>query len=259
LRYYVRNEAGEEVEVDGSGPHDIDGRQVYARSRTFIPAKLSDNPDLARDGEYERMLNSLPKELRDAYRDGKFRATLQDEPDQTIPTEWIMAAMSRWTETPPIGVPMCAIGVDVAQGGTDNTVLAPRHDSWFSKLIIVPGKETPGGTDVAGLVTAKRRDGAKVIIDIGGGWGGDAYAHLKANEIDVDSYMGVKTTTAKTATGNLGFANVRTEAYWRLREALNPDQPGGSRMALPNDQHYWPTCRRLHSKSSAADQAPLSI
>jgi hypothetical protein len=39
LRYYVRNETGEEVEVDGSGPHDIDGRQVYARSRTFIPAK----------------------------------------------------------------------------------------------------------------------------------------------------------------------------------------------------------------------------
>jgi hypothetical protein len=54
---------------------------------------LSDNPDLAADGEYARILNNLPKELRDAYRDG-FRASLQDEPNQCIPTAWVQAAMS---------------------------------------------------------------------------------------------------------------------------------------------------------------------
>jgi hypothetical protein len=115
---------------------------VEAKSRTFIPAKLSDNPDLAADGEYARILNNLPKELRDAYRDGQFRASLQDEPNQCIPTAWVQAAMSRWTAQPPVGVPMCAIGVDVAQGGSDNTVLAPRHDGWFAELLSVPGKDT---------------------------------------------------------------------------------------------------------------------
>ncbi len=30
--------------------------------------------------------------------------------------------------------------------------------------------------------------------------------------------------------------NKRTEAHWRLREALDPDQPGGSPIALPPDQ-----------------------
>ena len=36
--------------------------------------------------------------------------------------------------------------------------------------------------------------------------------------------------------GKLRFTNKRTEAYWRLREALDPDQPGGSPIMLPPDQ-----------------------
>lgn len=237
LRWYIRNEQGDEVEVDGRGPHGSapDGSPIYARSRTFIPAKLSDNPDLSESGDYATRLNNLPKELRDAYRDGQFKATLQDEPNQCIPVAWIQEAQKRWTPQPPVGVPMCAIGVDVAQGGKDNTTLAPRYDTWFSQLLVVPGSETPGGTDVAGLVISKRRDNAKVIIDIGGGWGGDAYAHLRENGVDATSYMGIKASVRRTGDKTLRFANVRTEAYWRFREALNPDQPGGSSISLPSD------------------------
>ncbi|WP_447867247.1 terminase [Rahnella bonaserana] len=235
LRWYLRNEAGEEVEVDGRGPHNVDGREIYAKSRTFIPAKLSDNPDLSTDGEYGRILDALPKELRDAYRDGHFAASLQDEAFQCIPTSWVKAAMLRWKSQPPLGVGMSSIGVDVAQGGADNTVLSPRFGSWFAELEVVPGKMTPGGTDVAGLVISKRRNNAKVIVDIGGGWGGDAFAHLRENGVDAVSYMGIKASVRRTADKLLSFYNVRTEAYWRLREALNPDQPGGSDVALPDD------------------------
>ncbi|MBP5059747.1 terminase large subunit domain-containing protein [Pseudomonas chlororaphis] len=236
LRWYLRDESGDEIEVDGPGPHLIGTDEIYAKSRTFIPAKLSDNPDLAADGEYKRILDALPKELREAYRDGKFSASLRDEANQTIPTAWVTAAMARWKPVPPIGIPMCAVGVDVAQGGSDKTVLAWRHDGWYAPLIAVPGSETPGGTDVAGLVIAKRRDGCKVIIDIGGGWGGDAYAHLRENGVDAVSYMGVKPSQRRTDDNLLKFFNVRTEAYWRFREALNPDQPGGSSIMLPDDQ-----------------------
>ncbi len=35
--------------------------------------------------------------------------------------------------------------------------------------------------------------------------------------------------------GGLKFVNRRTEAYWRIREALDPDQSGGSPIMLPND------------------------
>ena len=38
---------------------------------------------------------------------------------------------------------------------------------------------------------------------------------------------------AKDGSGRI-FENRRAEAYWRLREALNPDQPGGSIVELPD-------------------------
>jgi len=129
---------------------------------------------------------------------------------------------------------MCSIGVDVAQGGPDNTTLAPRHDGWYAPIDKIPGVETPGGTDVAGRVVAKRRHGATVVVDLGGGWGGECYAHLKQSGVDnAIGYMGVKPTGARTRDNLLRFYNVRTQALWQFREALDPDQDGGSSIALP--------------------------
>ncbi|MBO9380036.1 terminase [Sphingomonas histidinilytica] len=235
LRWYTTGENGEEIEVDGPGPHMVGGELVTARSRTFIRAKLSDNPDLAATN-YSAVLAGLPPALRAAYRDGRFDLNTDDDHWQVIPTSWVRAAQARWTERAPVGIPQCAIGCDVAQGGTDQTVLAVRHDGWFAPLIAVPGVLTPLGSDVAGLILSKRRDNAMVVIDVGGGWGADAYGHLKANEIEAFAYMGVKESVNRTNEGNLRFKNVRTEAYWRFREALNPDQPGGSPIMLPDDR-----------------------
>lgn len=220
-----------------NGPDDVlvDGELRKPLSFTMIPAKLADNP--YRDTpEYRARLQSLPEPLRSQLLYGDFDAGSDDDADQAIPTQWVRDAMARWKPQAPVGIPMCTIGVDVAQGGGDQTVLAIRHDGWFAPLQAVPGTQTPGGTDVAGLVIAKRRDNAKVVIDIGGGWGGDAYAHLKANGCDVDSYMGVKESVRRTKDNQLRFFNTRTEAYWRLREALDPDQPGGSPIMLPDDR-----------------------
>lgn len=222
-------------EVDGRGPYEVDGKWVEARSRTFLPAKLEDNPDLAATN-YDSVLAGLPEALRLAYREGRFDIESTDEHWQAIPTAWVREAQARWTALPPVGIPMCAIGADVAQGGADNTVIAIRHDGWFAPLLVVPGTQTPLGSDVAGLVLSKRRDGAKVIIDVGGGWGADAYAHLRENSVDAVGYMGVKASVNRTVDRQLRFANVRTEAYWRFREALNPDQPNGSPIALPDDR-----------------------
>jgi hypothetical protein len=234
LRWYTTGEDGKEVEVDGRGPHSIYGEQVFARSRTFIPSQLSDNPDLSATN-YAASLAGLPEELRLAYRDGDFSVGLRDEPWQIIPSAWVVEAQARWTKNPPFGVPMCCIGVDVAQGGNDNTVLAIRHDGWFAPLIVIPGAETKDGPSVAGKVVANRRDECRVVVDIGGGWGGEAYAHMKANGMDAVGYMGIKASTRRTRDRQLAFTNVRTEAYWRFREALDPAQPGGSNIKLPSD------------------------
>jgi hypothetical protein len=207
---------------------------VLPRSRSFIPAALGDNPFL-KDTGYQATLDALPEPLRSAVRDGNFMAVRRDAPDQVIPSAWVMAAQSRWTPHPPPGVPMCAIGVDVAQGGEDHTVLSCRYDGWFAPLIAVPGRETPSGREVAGLVVVHRRGNPIVVVDMGGGYGGAALEHLRANGIEVRGYKGAEAATGRTRDRQLRFVNRRSQAWWRFREALDPSQEGGSPIALPED------------------------
>jgi hypothetical protein len=234
LRWYTTGDDDREIETNGPGPHRIRGEWITARSRTFIPAKLSDNPDLAATN-YAAVLSALPPELRDAYRDGQFDAARKDNDYQVIPTHWIRAAQKRWTPQPPPNAPMCCIGVDVAQGGDDQTVLAIRHDGWFAPFITVPGRDTPDGPSVAGLVIQHRRDGAHVVIDMGGGYGGSAMSHLQDNAVKCSPYKGVEASFARTCDRHMRFFNTRTASYWLLREALDPGQPGGSWISLPDD------------------------
>lgn len=258
IRWYLVNEAGKEEEVDGPGPYMVLGRMVTATSRTFIRSRLIDNPDLAESNYGSRLMNQS-EENRRAYALGDFTAGLEDDPDQAIPTDWVMQAVERWQPVPPVGVPMCSMGVDVAQGGTDRTTIATRYDSWFAKLVDKPGKETKTGADVAGFVQSRRRDNCDIVVDVGGGWGAEAFGHLRGNGIEnCIAYMGVKKSLKRSSDRQLTFANVRTEAYWRFREALNPNQPGGSQIALPNDRvliadlcapTYWVQANGLHLES----------
>lgn len=223
---------GKDTEVDGRGPFEIDGREVYARSRTYIPGKLEDNPDLAETG-YASVIEAMPEPMRTMMREARFDLSVSDDPWQVIPSAWVHAAQERWTQYAPQGIPMCAIAADVAQGGKDNNVIATRYDGWYAPLEIIPGVLTPLGKDVAGILVARRRDNATVIIDCGGGYGGSAYKTLKDNHIEVVAYKGSEGTDLRTEDRLLSFKNVRTAAYWKLREALDPDQPGGSHISLP--------------------------
>lgn len=235
LRWFLPLEDGGWREC---GPDDwttIHGVKVGAQSRTFIRAKFSDNKYYDPE-QYAKTLAALPDAVRRRFMTGNFMAAREDDEWQAVPTDWVRAAQERWESTPPIGIPMSALGVDVAQGGGDRTVIARRHDGWYAPLIVEPGSKTPNGTDVAGLVISKRYDGAKVIIDVGGGWGADAHGHLKASQVDSEAYMGVKATALKSECRQFSFANVRSAAYWRFREALNPGRREGSRIMLPPDK-----------------------
>ena len=245
LRWCVTNALGEDQWVEGPGTHDDGtGRMVRAHSRTFIPAALKDNPYL-RDTGYDAQLDALPEPLRSAVRDGNWMIAHEDDEYQIIPTNWLIAAQERWTADPPATAPMCAIGVDVARGGADHTVLAPRYDYWFAEPVSVPGRDTPLGTDVAALVVKHRRNRAAIVIDMGGGYGGAPYEHLRLNlegenwqenpERIVFGYDGSKQVGTRTADRQLAFANMRAESWWRFREALDPDQEGESPIALPPD------------------------
>lgn len=242
LRWFL-----DDKEVDGPGPHLLDGRPTRASSRTFIPGKLADNPDLAQSN-YDSVLASLPAELRAAYREGRFDVAIKDDAFQTIPSEWIMAAFERWKDhpRPPEGVPMSAISVDIAMRlgsetstgayENDSTVIQWRHGGWYAEPVMKSGAETKTGAIIAGLVVAYRRDEAQIIVDMGGGYGGGTWETMVNNGLSPYSFRGLDASSARTRDGQFKFINRRTEAYWKFREALDPDQPGGSPIALPENR-----------------------
>ena len=235
LRWYIRGPDDEDIEVDGRGPHAVEwsAKPVLAKSRTFIRSGLSDNPDLA-ETDYAAMLDSLPAALRKAYRDGDFSSSIDDDDWQVIPTAWIDAAMQRWDERPPRSELMTAMAVDVAPGGGDQRVICYRHGGWFGPFDAKREVDKTGRT-TAGEVVKHRRHNCPVIVDLGGGWGGDAVIALKDNGIFVVAFNGVAASTARTRDGKKKFRNKRAANVWRMREELDPSQEGGSAIAFPPD------------------------
>lgn len=236
LRWFIPGPNDEDIEVPDRGPHTVEWERkpVLARSRTFIPSALSDNPDLTANDDYQATLDGLPGELKRAYRDGDFGAGIQDDDWQVIPTAWIDAAQQRWEAQIPRRTRMTAMAVDVAPGGGDERVICHRYGGWFGKFDAKREVDKTGRT-TCGEVVKFRRDRCPVVVDLGGGWGGDLLIALKDNGIDCVAFLGVQTSMARTRDGKLKFVNKRAEATWRFREELDPSQEGGSVIALPPD------------------------
>ena len=158
---------------------------------------------------------------------------LADDASQVLPNAWIRAAQERWKPEPPHGIPQCAIGFGIR--GHRDPVLALRHDGWFAPLIVVASNEAPHGRDLIATALKYRRDGALPVIDVGESLGGQAFAHLKENGIEAFALRSVDETIERTAERLMKFADKRSAAYWLFREGLDPEQDGGSPIALPND------------------------
>lgn len=209
---------------------------ITPQSRTFIPSRISDNTFLANSG-YLRVLQAMPEPLRSQMLYGDFQAGMTDDPWQVVPTAWVEAAMARWKPLSPKGE-QTSMGVDVARGGKDNTVIACRFappdgsGPWIDTLELYPGGETPDGPKVAGLTIAHRRDDAPVHIDVIG-VGASPYDVLRLMEVHV---LGINVSEKALGTdksGRLRFFNQRSELWWRMRESLDPANDKG--VALPPD------------------------
>ncbi len=219
---------------DGPGRSTIEGQEYTHYSLTFIPASLKDNPFRNTD-EYRTRLQSLPEPLRSQLLHGDFAVGVKDADKQLIPTAWIIAAQNRWTERPPAGIAMTAMGFDPAGGGQDSAELAIRYGGWYAPMISAQGAETADGSASAATIVKHRRDACVVVVDKGGGYGGSVIMRLKDNNIEAMPFDGGSASTSKTKDGQLTFANKRSEAWWKFREELDPDQEGGSVVALPPD------------------------
>jgi hypothetical protein len=234
LRWFVTAPDGSDLEVDGPESIERDGKTLKPMSRTFIPAALRDNPFLI-NTNYQANLDGLPEPLRSAVRDGNFMAMRQDADFQVIPTQWIVEAQARWKADGFKAFNMTAMAFDPAGGGADAAELARRHGGWYAEMISETGEETADGSRSAAMIVKHRRDNAPVVIDVGGGYGGAVTLRLKDNGIPHIGFNGASASNKTSKDGQLRFANKRAEAWWKFREELDPDQQGGSVIALPPD------------------------
>jgi hypothetical protein len=232
LRWYARLD-DKDTEVEDGEPFAFKGEMVMPKSRTFIPASLTDNPLLARTG-YASQLQSLPEPLRSQLLYGDFHIGITDDPWQVIPSAWVEAAMHRWREDLKPGGSADQAGLDVARGGSAKTVLAQRWGAWFAPLVKIPGRETPDGQEGRRLVVEALLRGGYVNVDVIGV--GAAVVDLARQDVDAARVVAINNSSGvkrKDRTNQLRFVNVRAFSYWSLREALDPETGDG--LMLPPD------------------------
>lgn len=206
------------------------------QSRTFIPSKVSDNKYLLETG-YVTQLQSLPEPLRSQMLHGDFLAGVSDDEWQVIPTLWIEMAQARWTEDGREDEYLSAMGLDVARGGRDKTVLCKRYGAWIDRPIKKPGKDTPDSTVPvmmiqAALAAEEAQHRAITHIDATGV--GTAPTDMARWEgIAVNPVVFGAGTHARDRSGIMRMRNVRAWLWWNLRDMLDPER--GDDLALPPD------------------------
>lgn len=172
---------------------------------------------------------------------GEFASSMEDG---IIPLAFIERANERWLERMErgeIGVPI-TVGVDVGAGG-DQSVIAP----WDGQNIITLIKSGKANTmETTGRVIAQMRPHGFEPVPIVDGIGIGAGVVGRLRELEhwnreISTWEGLPVIPfiagAKTglldATGEFGFADWRSAAWWTLREMLDPDS--GDDIGLPPD------------------------
>jgi hypothetical protein len=123
------------------------------------------------------------------------------------------------------------VGVDVARSGADQTVLALRSGWVIEELRRTHLEDTMMTTGrVRGILNA--RGGMRASVDVIGLCAG-VVDRLREQRYPVEPFNAAEGTRRKDSSGELGFSNVRSAAWWGLRELLDPAT--GEQIALPPD------------------------
>lgn len=160
-----------------------------------------------------------------------------EDQDGIIPLAWIEAAIERWREWAEAGragerVQTC-IGVDVGGGdpGGDRTTIARRSGQVITRLEVYSRGDTMATAGRA--VVALRAGGYAHVDSIGVGAGVVARLRELDLELDVRTFVAGGRPYGSDVSGELEFANRRAEAWWGMRERLDPAR--GSSVCLPPD------------------------
>lgn len=244
---------GEQIEVENGKPFKHQGASIEPRSRTFIPARFTDNPYLRNTG-YAAVLSSLPEPLRSLLLHGfDARVRPATDPWQLIPAEWIDAANERYRQhyahtLLTRSLPITALGHDVSRGGSDRTVVAILRNNVYDPLLVQRGEDTPDGESAARLAIRalgldpdaltsaevhSPQGQIPINVDIIGP-GSSSFDVLRKYGFNAFAVHGNASSSFTIREQTLETTNLRAEMYWRLREALDPAYGNG--LALPPDR-----------------------
>ena len=161
--------------------------------------------------------------------EGEFAS--QDE-ESVIPLAWIEAAIERWHELAERKAwpDFTGVGVDVARSGEDKTVYALRHKLAIRELRSYSRQDTMTTVgQVKGILDAF---GGKAIVDVIG-MGAGVIDRLREQRYTALAFNAGAKAEGKDRSGELGFVNLRSYAWWHLREMLDP--AFDATLALPPD------------------------
>jgi hypothetical protein len=157
--------------------------------------------------------------------------------DTVIPLRWIEAANERWLEWDEAGRPDLpgphADGVDVARSGEDSTVIAIRRGPVLVELRRSSKEDTMQTTGrVKGHLDTDPTATAMVdVIGIGAG----VLDRLREQGCRAEAFNASAGTKNKDATGELGFPNCRSAAWWLMREMLDPSRDPDAALPVDDD------------------------
>lgn len=181
--------------------------------------------------------------------------------DGVIPLTWLTAANDRWRamfgdehdpgkeRDPTDGTwriladdaPVDRLGVDIAEGGGDNSTIAFRVGNVITEIKRYPFVDNP--VDLATIVMEEQKAHQlpeptvtgqrypKAIVD---SQPSGVFHFMRKAHRPVEGFVAAEGTKMKDLSGEFGFLNKRALAWWNLREMLDPSWTGEP-VALPPD------------------------
>ena len=157
----------------------------------------------------------------------------QDSERVIIPLHYVEAAQQRWEErerAQALG-PIDSIGIDVARGGGDKTIIAMGNASAIIGYREMDVRDTMEVVE-ASLGIMNNHPLARGIVDVIG-VGAGVFDRLRQIGRKVLAFNASEKSENTDRSGTRAFKNRRAEVWWKMREALDP--MWNSIIALPPD------------------------
>ena len=152
--------------------------------------------------------------------------------DTVLPLSWVEAAVERWQARKLAGTLAAdgytCTGADIAAGGGDSTAFAIRYGMCVTEVRTYGKEDTMQAANR--LETLAARLGGYLVVDAMG-VGAGVYDRLRELKARVRAFVGASATPMLDSTGEWGFANTRSAAWWNLRQLLDPSKDPS--LALP--------------------------